>query len=108
MKKVNFFVVLLIVATAIAIVVAWWGASTVPFAIEHAVQAQYQSMPDRDNELEQWIREQPGVGKARVVHSSRGVHVHFVMTQNLLRTDPPTPDLRAALDEFGYRGELRF
>ncbi len=108
MKKVTFLVVFLILATAIAASLTWNRVRSLRFALEYVVLAKYTSMPDNDKDVEEWLHTQPGVTHALVVRNPRGLEIDFVMVQNIQGTDPPTPDLQAALDGFGYRGQVRF
>ena len=68
----------------------------------YRVSARYTRIPLDDDELQNWLRIQPGV-VANTVHLKRNgneIHIIFIMSQNL-NGSPPVPDISHECDQLG-------
>jgi hypothetical protein len=104
-KKHKTFIVMILVilVTIMAITVFYWLLSLrLLFAYE--VRVRFSSMPETDNELEEWLLAQPGVTKGVVSRNGQELHINYVIKQNFMRADPSTPNVESALERMGYQG----
>ena len=90
--------------------IASLGFSFVPASRVYTVGAGFTSLPESDDKLQDWLREQPGVVD-HTVHITRGqdqtLELTFIITQNTWKT-PPFPDIETKCDELGYELSSRF
>jgi hypothetical protein len=72
-------------------------------SIGFSLKAHSMLLPADDNELEKWLKSQPGVvpWTVRVRRNHKWLHVSFILSQNLLR-NPPLPNLSQACSTMGY------
>ena len=101
----RWLVVLTIVVFGVFSIVAAFVADSTTAAFDFEVRARYRSMPLNDNQLHTWLRDQRGVTNSVVFRENGELRITFVMIQNLLKTDPPVPELKAALEGLSYQGE---
>jgi hypothetical protein len=57
-------------------------------AFEYAIWAEYSSMPESDEAVEEWLSDQPGVGNHNVCRYGQVVSIHFVIEQDHTGTNP--------------------
>ena len=83
---------------------AWYGARQLAASFAYSVQVECESLPPDDEPLELWLKSQPGVFGTHVSREGKTMKVSWGMGQYLFPRRPPTPNLRAALEQFGYGG----
>lgn len=102
-----FWPVLVVGMLALGAVVA---GLAIPRSTSYVLAADFDQLPQSDEELLAWIRKRPGVVE-HTVHSRRsGTHVEvgFIQVKNLFG-QPSFPDLESKVTELGYRPEsVRF
>lgn len=79
------------------------GLRLIPASRGYSISAEFAELPANDRELEQWLRNQPGVVKhtAQVTRDGHVVFISWIMTQNV-GGNPRTPDVRTAWQRMGY------
>ncbi len=77
------------------------------YALEYNVTVTCDVLPEDDEQLDQWLSNQPGVRRWMVGRQGQSVGIGFVMRQNIARSQPPTPDIEGQLSTFGYQGNVR-
>jgi hypothetical protein len=100
----------LLVATVLIVVVvaAWVGLRFIPASLGYSVEAEFASLPERDHELEEWLKTQPGV-VSHTVHVWRKdgepkiLRIGFIMVRDGWDR-PPFPDLQGKCEALGYAG----
>ena len=77
----------------------------IPKSTVYAVQARFNSLPSNDQQLQLWLKDQPGI-VPNTVHATRKdkiLEVSFIQVRNGLG-QPAFPKLEAKTKELGYRG----
>ena len=83
--------------------ILWLSIRSIPVSRSYGVRAEFATLPADDQELEQWLRKQPGV-VSRTVHTARDGHavcIIWIMTQKISGYPHP-PDLQRAWQQIGY------
>ena len=95
--------VAVIVGTCLLLTAIGAGLHLIPASQGYSVRAAFAKLPANDRELEQWLRNQPGVVShtAHVLRDGQVVRVSWIMTQDLAGK-PHTPDLLPAWQRMGY------
>ena len=95
----------LVVATSLAII-----SSIVTSSNVYSVSAPFSTAPTEDNELRDWLADQPGVVPHNILihrRDSNRIELSFVITQNLWK-HPAFPDLESQCSELGYELNHKF
>jgi hypothetical protein len=73
----------------------------------YAVAADFQELPPTDDELKQWLFDQPGVYIGVVSRNGNSLHVVWGHSRTHF-WDPVTPNVRAEFERFGYKGLMNY
>jgi hypothetical protein len=78
----------------------------------YSVTAEFQELPESDDSLRQWLRNQPGVvhsywSTPQITRSGKSVTVKWHHWKTWPR-DPVSPNLREQFRNFGYRGLFKY
>jgi hypothetical protein len=78
-----------------------WVAFSPP--IDYVVRAEFQELPPGDEDLKQWLLDQPGVYIGFVQREGRKVTVVWGHSETHI-WNSVTPNLREHFEKFGYKG----
>jgi hypothetical protein len=84
----------------------WCVLRQVKASIGYSIRVDCESLPPDDEAIEQWLKTQPGIVErtATVHRDGKSVRMGWIMVQSIGPRKPPVPDIRAALERFGYHG----
>lgn len=68
----------------------------------HVVRAEFDRLPANDKELEEWLRNQPGVIKVLIDRRDGQALIVCWIRVHKINENPPNPDLEQAWKQFGY------
>lgn len=85
---------------------AWFASMPTPFIVD--LQAEFDSLPPNDDELEAWLNAQPSIFRAHCERKSKSLlRISFTHERSALGAllgKSPFPDVEAACDQLGYKG----
>ena len=95
-------------AVVVALVLAGFALFALSYirpSVGYTVCAEFASMPDDDEALERWLRNQPGVAGGTVHTKREGDRLEVFYIANLSRFQK-SPDLQAQCAVLGYSGQV--
>jgi hypothetical protein len=92
----------LVIAVSVAALLAWGAYLDHRAKVRFEWQIEFAALPADDGALQEWLLAQPDVSAATVRRDGRAVTV--VCEVHLLRRGAVVPDVRAKMEELGYRG----
>ncbi len=97
---------LVLVVALVGAGIVWLGGTYLPRSASYVVAAEYRQLPESDEALLEWIRQQPGVisHTVRARRTGERLEIGFMQSQNLFGK-PAFPPLETTAASLGYAPE---
>src|SRR4051794_26672181 len=89
---------------AITVTLGWLATSLIKAPFIYSVKAEFSVLPATDDQLVEWLMNQPGIVKAGVTRKDKTIIVYLILVRTI-SGHPDLPDISDGCARLGYGGQ---